>query len=289
MLSLATSDLIQACVGYTLEMNSLVGAAGSTPSRISCSATGFVITFMALVSIFHFTGLSIERYVMLAYPLRSRDWLRNRWMSLYIIIPSWIMGFLWALFPLIGWSSYQIQAKMSYRCSIDLSDETMNTKSFSYCILFFCFIMPLGFIAVSSTWTCREMRLRRVAAQRNNNTSFNTRRNQEVRNAVLVFALIAVFLLAWSPYAVYIFSRTLTGLRNDVFLSVSMSFAKSSTLYNPVIYLIFLKEFRAKCARVLRLRPEPDPGSTVPTIVFHRPSNPQCLETDDAIKYFYGS
>ena len=68
---------------------------------------GFCGTFFGLVSISHLIALSVERYYSVVSPYRSYAWSLRPLLSLYMVIPSWIYGLLWALFPLLGWSNYQ--------------------------------------------------------------------------------------------------------------------------------------------------------------------------------------
>ena len=61
--------------------------------------------------------------------------------------------------------------------------------------------------------------------------------------------LIATFLMAWTPYSVCVFVVTVNGHVPAGLLSFASVFAKSSTLYNPIIYSIFMKDFRDRCKR----------------------------------------
>ena len=43
---------------------------------------------------------------MMKFPLKGRAWSKEKKLSLYVIIPGWLYGFVWSSLPLCGWSSY---------------------------------------------------------------------------------------------------------------------------------------------------------------------------------------
>ena len=75
----------------------------------------------------------------------------------------------------------------------------------------------------------------------------DTRRNVERNYSVMSLIMIGTFLFAWTPYAVSVLYLTINGSTPKHLVTVSAVFAKTSSLYNPVIYCIFLEDFRNKC------------------------------------------
>lgn len=62
----------------------------------------------------------------------------------------------------------------------------------------------------------------------------------------MVVVMVISFLVCWVPYATvawYIFANRGTEF-GPVFMTVPAFFAKSSALYNPVIYILFNRQFR---------------------------------------------
>lgn len=251
MVSLAISDILQSVTGYPVEIYSLINT--TIIDQLSCKVAGFSITFLALVSISHLAGISIERAILLTFPWKAREWFANRWVSLYIIIPSWLYGFLWALFPLLGWSSYKREFNANHRCSIDLETPSNNSRTYAICLMCFCFLIPIVCIAVSSGFTLRELKRMRtqVGVLGINENQVVLRRKREVKHTVMALVLISTFIVAWSPYSACVFALTTKGKVEESLLTFSAIFAKTSTLYNPIVYSIFLKEFRSRCLRVL--------------------------------------
>lgn len=252
MLSLSISDILQTGVGYSTEIYAL--ATSSTISKDACKVAGFTVTFLALVSISHLVGISIQRTLVLRYPWKARKWIRRSSMSLFIIIPSWTWGLVWALMPLFGWSSYKREQNAHHRCSVDLSNTSRNVQSYGYALLAFCFFLPVVGIGTSSTLTIIEMKKMTRTGTFLGLENHSKRRSREIRQTVMAFVLVTVFLISWSPYAACVFMITFNGKVDDTLLTFSALFAKASVLYNPVIYFTFLKEFRHRCFYILGCR-----------------------------------
>ena len=141
LVSLALSDFLQAGTGYALQLY-----AYNTPSEIgtwACKASGFCVTFLSLVSISHLVALSCERYITVIHPYKAYVWFYKKKTSLYFIIPAWAYGFLWAALPLVGWSSYSREQGAEHRCNINLYTYDDHHLSYTYTLLFFCFVVPL--------------------------------------------------------------------------------------------------------------------------------------------------
>lgn len=265
MLSLAISDVIQACLGYSIEIYAHMS--GNVISNVQCQISGYTITFMALVSITHLVGMSMERFLLSTFPMKFREWFSNRRSSLYIIVPSWIYGFMWASFPLFGWSRYTREKNARQRCSIDLSSSTIKSRSYAFSLFLFCFILPIIIILTCSIIILRVLkkmtRQASVLGLREHHTGL--RRRREIKHTLMTFVLIAVFLVTWSPYASCTFVLTIHGEVQTILLTLSALFAKTSTLWNPIIYTIFLTDFRRRCLCLILCRPtkQTRPASTM--------------------------
>lgn len=261
MLSMAVSDLLQAILGYPVQIHAFIYE--EMMNEKFCAVSGFSVTFLALTSIFHFTGLSIERCVVIRCPLIARERLLNRKTSLCIIIPSWGCGLFWAILPLAGWSKYEVDKFGKRLCSLDLNDTVNNGRSFAFCLLVFGFLIPITIIGVTTTVTLVELRKFRcrVVTFGLSNDELNARRQREVQQTIMAFVMITMFLLAWTPYAVCVFMISYYGRVDDTMHTYAAVIAKTSTFYNPLIYILFLKNFRARIMMLFQCRN----GQVVPT------------------------
>jgi visual pigment-like receptor peropsin/c-opsin len=55
-------------------------------------------------------------------------------------------GFLWALFPILGWSEYALEGALT-SCSINWADRNSGVFSYVICIFIFVFAVPFSVIA----------------------------------------------------------------------------------------------------------------------------------------------
>lgn len=252
MLSLAIADIIRSGIGYPVEIDAINHS--KQINKISCKIAGFSTTFLGIVSITHLVGISIERCILINFPWRARDWFANKWIALYIIVPSWCYSFIWALMPLFGWSSYAREQGAKYRCSIDLSSSNKENSSYAYTLLVFCFVIPVLLIIISSALTIKQMgSMRRASVNIGMDAhASGLRRQQEVKHNIMAFALIITFFVAWSPYAACVLVMTIYGKVGETLLTFSVILAKTSTLYNPIIYIIFMRDFRLRCWSLFR-------------------------------------
>ena len=257
MISLSISDLLQTSIGYSVEIHSHY--TGRLISHTSCKVAAFSVTFLGLVSIAHLVGIAVERHIVLRYPVRMRTWVNNVTSSLYVIVPSWIYGLLWALFPLLGWNRYIRQPGTTHLCGLDMTNTGLQYTCFNYNLLFWCFVLPVLIIAYCSYHICRALRSRRSASILLNmgSTVIESRKKMERQQTVMSLVIIGAFLFAWSPYACCVLVLTAQGSLSGKLLDIASVFAKTSSMYNPIIYLIFVEDFRVRCKQFFGCGLEP--------------------------------
>lgn len=251
IISLAVSDLLQAGLGYSLEIYSFHYDTAML-SKIWCNISGFSITYLALVSICHFVGLSLERYLVLKYPLKARAWYARPWIGFYIIVPSWIYALGCSLPPLFGWSSYKRLNDATLMCQVDLISEDKHMQSYLWFLLTACFAIPLIFIVIFSILLLRQTRIVRheIATLGVDEKHLARRREGERKLAIITIIIVCVFVVAWAPYTACVFVYSAKSRVSDQLLFYSAIFAKMSTIHNPIIYSIFNKKFQDRCRRI---------------------------------------
>ena len=257
MISLAISDLLQASVGYSVEVHSYYMA--TSISSTSCKISAFSTTFLGLVSISHLVGIALERHIIIRYPIKMRDWLRCNALSLYVIVPSWLYGFVWALFPLFGWNRYMRVPHMKHSCGLDMTSTDLKYTSYTYNLLVWCFVIPIIIISYCTFHICKSLRSQRTFSIHLNlgDSVVESRKKMERQQTVTSLFIIAAFLISWSPYALCVLMLTAKNRLPDHLLTVATLCAKSSTFYNPIIYSVFVEDFRARCKCLFTCRKEP--------------------------------
>ena len=247
IVSLSISDLLQSGIGYSLEIYGFIKEEWVDDS--TCKGGGFAITFLALVSICHLVGISIERFAILRFPLKVRAWCANPKVALYIIIPCWSYAFVCSLPPLLGWSSYRRLKEGYFVCSVDLNSSDVRTESYLWFLLGTCFILPMLLLVGCSLLILREAnKITKEAIGLGITEQHAVRRRlDERKHALMVIAIISAYTISWSPYAICVCVLTAKGTVGDELLLFSAIFAKISTVYNPLIYSLFIKTFRERC------------------------------------------
>lgn len=173
--------------------------------------------------------------------------------GIHLALLAWGYAAFWSCSPILGWSSYVLEPSGN-RCTLDWTLKTSNAKSYVYSISIFCYVLPIIIHAVSFIIVKKVMKKhRRYCSKlygRRNSTTAHIKR-KERKSLALCFLMFGAFIMAWTPY-------TFVGLLSQHMilpvwcLDASAILAKSSTLFNPLIYCYkakfkhkrLLKEFK---------------------------------------------
>nr|XP_009679410.1 PREDICTED: opsin-3 [Struthio camelus australis] len=207
-----------------------------------------------IVSIMTLTVLAYERYIRVVHAkVIDFSW---SWRAITYI---WLYSLAWTGAPLLGWNRYTLEIH-GLGCSVDWKSKDPNDTSF---VLFFflgCLVAPVGIMAYCYGHILYAVRMLRCVED------FQTVQvikllKYEKKVAKMCFLMISTFLVCWMPYAVVSLLITY-GYSNLVTPTVAIIpsfFAKSSTAYNPVIYIFMSRKFRhcllqLLCFRLMRFQ-----------------------------------
>jgi len=145
-----------------------------------------------------------------------------------------------------------------YRCSFDTYSTTLNHKSYILAACFCTYLMPIIIIvgcyaAIVRTVFHHEDELRQQA-KRMNVTSLRTNEDQdavsaEIRAAKVAIVNVTLWIFAWTPFT----AISMLGTWHDnTFVTPLISelpivCAKTSALYNPIIYALSHPKYREVC------------------------------------------
>ncbi|XP_075072288.1 opsin-VA-like [Mixophyes fleayi] len=204
----------------------------------ACVLEGFAVTFFGIVALWSLSILAFERYVVICRPLGNLR-LRGKHSAIGILF-VWGFSFIWTIPPTMGWSSYTT-SKIGTTCEPNWYSGKMNDQTYIITFLTTCFVLPLMLIFVSYGKVMRKLRKVSDAQSRLGST-----RKPEKEVTRMVIIMILAFLICWSPYAA--FSILVTAhptIDLDPRLSaIPAFFAKTASMYNPVIYVFMNKQFR---------------------------------------------
>ncbi|KYO42267.1 opsin-VA [Alligator mississippiensis] len=237
IVNLAVADFLVSLTGGTISFfTNLKGY--FYMGRWACVMEGFAVTFFGIVALWSLALLAFERYIVICRPLGNIR-LRGKHANLGIAF-VWIFSFIWTIPPTMGWSSYTT-SKIGTTCEPNWYSGTYNDNT--YIITFFttCFIIPLLVILGSYGKLVRKLRKVSVTQGR-----LGTTRRPERQVTRMVVIMILAYLVCWSPYAA--FSILVTACPsmelNPCLAAMPAFFAKTATVYNPIIYVFMNKQFR---------------------------------------------
>lgn len=226
-----------------------------------CQYFGFMSSMAGYCSMVHITALAGEKLFTLKLSTSQE---LNKAKMLIILASLWLFSFLWALFPLIGWSSYTPEPGYA-GCSIDWYSNKMADKAFIVCLFVFFFFLPICFVVVCFTIIYFAVKkLADNAVQRWGTVSGPTQQTLRAKAKTIRMSLVMVlaFIFAWTPYAaVTLYSSFVAHDVSPTVAVIPAMFAKTSTLYNPIIYFFMYTKFRTAAKKMIMRRNVVAPGS----------------------------
>ncbi|KAE8604671.1 hypothetical protein XENTR_v10014780 [Xenopus tropicalis] len=234
LMNISLSDLMVCILGTPFSF------AASTQGHwligeIGCIWYGFVNTLFGTVSLVSLAVLSYERYCTM---LRSTEADLTNYKKAWLgILVSWIYSLVWTLPPLFGWSKYGPEGPGT-TCSVNWHSRDANNISYIVCLFIFCLALPFAVIVY-----CYGRLL--FAIKQVSGVSKSSSRAREQRVLIMVIVMVVCFLLCWLPYGVMALVATFgkPGIISPSASIIPSVLAKSSTVYNPIIYIFLNKQF----------------------------------------------
>ncbi|KAK0130814.1 Pinopsin [Merluccius polli] len=246
ILGLAVSDLMIALCGSLIV--TITNYRGSFfLGDAVCVFQGFAVNYFGLVSLCTLTLLAYERYNVICKPQAGfkLNMRRSRMGLLFV----WVFCLFWAVAPLLGWSSYGPEGVQT---SCSLGWEERSWSNYSYLILYtlLCFIIPVIVIIYCYAKVLKSMRKLNRSVELQGGHSCVEENERAIR---MVFFMITAFFVCWMPYTVLSVVVVVDPELHipPLLATMPMYFAKTSPVYNPIIYFLSNKQFRAAALEVL--------------------------------------
>ncbi|XP_061908127.1 opsin-3-like [Entelurus aequoreus] len=233
LLNISVSDMLVCACGTTLSFVSSLHHRWLF-GRLGCVWYGFINSCFGIVSLVSLALLSYERYsTLLVYNKQTLDYRK----PLFAVGGAWLYSLAWTLPPLLGWSSYGPEGTGT-SCSVAWTEPTSCSHSYIICLFIFCLGVP-----VLSMVYCYSRLLH--AVKQVGRIRHTAARRREFHILFMVVVTVGCFLLCWMPYGVVAMMATFgqPGLISPVASVVPSILAKSSTVFNPVIYILMNKQF----------------------------------------------
>ncbi|KAG7244649.1 hypothetical protein INR49_029668 [Caranx melampygus] len=231
--------LIMCAFGFTITITSAVNGyfiLGAT----FCAIEGFMATLGGEVALWSLVVLAVERYIVVCKPMGSFKFTSTH--AGAGVLFTWVMALACAGPPLFGWSRY-LPEGIQCSCGPDYYTLAAGYNNESYVIYMFVVHFFIPVFLIFFTYGSLVMTVKAAAAQQQESESTQKAEREVTRMCIL---MVFGFLVAWVPYATFagwIFLNK-GAAYTALTASVPAFFAKSSALYNVVIYVLMNKQFR---------------------------------------------
>ncbi|KAM7402146.1 hypothetical protein PAMP_017411 [Pampus punctatissimus] len=251
LVNMAVTDLGTAMTGGVLSVvNNAQGY--FSLGRTGCVMEGFAVSVFGITSLCTVALIAVERMFVVCKPLGQIIFQKKH--AVGGIALSWLWSLTWNLPPLFGWGRYELEG-VGTSCAPDWHNR--DPHNISYILTYFavCFAVPFAIILASYTkltWTLHQVS--KMACVEGGAVA-----KAEMKVASMVILMVLTFLISWLPYAGL---AMLVVYNPDVEIhplvgTVPVYLAKSSTVYNPMIYIYLNKQFRRFAVPFLLCGKEP--------------------------------
>ncbi|XP_049448245.1 pinopsin-like [Epinephelus fuscoguttatus] len=267
LVNISASDMLVCIFGTPLSFAASVRGRWLTGSY-GCRWYGFSNAFFGIVSLVSLSLLSFERYTVVLRSTQSdsSQYCRAR----LAVAASWLYSLVWTLPPLLGWSSYGPEGPGT-TCSVQWHQRSATARSYISCLFIFCLLLPL--LLMIFCYGRILLAVRGVARQVTMINQSSAER-RESRVLLMVVSMVTGYLLCWMPYGVVAMLASFgrPGMVPPVASLIPSLLAKTSTVLNPVIYVLLNNQFSRCFLYMIRCSSE-----APPTPVHHTLPSSRCV------------
>ncbi|XP_031572514.1 melanopsin-like isoform X2 [Actinia tenebrosa] len=253
VINLAVADLFIVLFGYPVAITANLSGMKLVSGESRCTWSAFVNGATGIASIAMLTEIS----VLMCYTITSvkpvvtrKDKFLSRKFTVSVLVGAWIYGILSMSPPLLGWSRF-VPGSAGISCGPEWGSSTIEALTYSIGLMFIGFFLPMTIILVSF------YRIYRFLSQSNVPTNLGilqSRHHQSQMKIVhMIIMTIVAFVISWSPYCAVslgaMFRRGHVLAHGEA--EIPELLAKSSVIYNPIIYMTMSKNFRKTVKRTI--------------------------------------
>ncbi|XP_037677686.1 long-wave-sensitive opsin 1 [Choloepus didactylus] len=239
LVNLAVADLVETAIASTISVvNQIYGY--FILGHPLCVVEGYTVSLCGITGLWSLAIISWERWLVICKPFGNMRF--DAKLALMGIAFSWVWAAVWTAPPIFGWSRYWPHG-LKTSCGPDVfsGDSYPGVQSYMLVLLVTCCVTPLSIIVLCylRVW----LAIRAVAKQQKESES-TQKAEKEVTRMVLV--MILAFCLCWGPYTFFAcFATAHPGYAfHPLVAALPAYFAKSATIYNPIIYVFMNRQFR---------------------------------------------
>ncbi|KAF7690339.1 opsin-5-like isoform X1 [Silurus meridionalis] len=214
----------------------------------TCIYYGWMGFFFGVASIATLTVMAVVRFTVSMKLHSHMEKITKRTVQVMLAL-TWLYALLWAVFPLIGWGAYGPEP---FGLSCTLAWAEMKEHSPSFVISMFAMNLAIPAVIIVFCYFGITLRLYFYYNSKENISIMQNKVKLQRRLMLIAVLISAGFIGCWTPYGIV--SLWSIYSNSSITPHVSMLpclFAKTSTVYNPLIYYIFSKSFKQEVKQLL--------------------------------------
>ncbi|XP_071341197.1 type-1 angiotensin II receptor A [Trachinotus anak] len=227
-----------------------------------CKASAGLVIFNLYTSIFFLTALSIDRYLAIVHPVRSRRFRTVVYARITCVV-IWLFAFVLSVPTALTRDVHNIKDSNTTVCGI-LHQHMENAKLKELLLAISLMKSLLGFLVpFIIIITCYCLIGRTLLGARHIQKSSRSRDDEVLR---MLAAAVLAFFLCWVPHQVFHFMHVLTQLTLvenctildiiDTAMPLTICIAYFNSCVNPIVYGFVGNNFRKNLLRLLRCSPD---------------------------------
>ncbi|MEQ2314953.1 hypothetical protein AMECASPLE_017235 [Ameca splendens] len=212
--------------------------------EIACQLYAMCGVLFGLCSLTNLTALSLVCCLKVCFPTYGNKFSPSH--ARLLVAGVWCYASVFAVGPLAQWGHYSAEP-YGTACCIDWHAPNQELLALTYivCLFVFCYALPCTIIFLSYSFILLTVRGSRQAVQQHVSPQTKTT-NAHSLIVKLSIAVCIGFLGAWTPYAAIAMWAAFGDAKSVPAAAFALAavFAKSSTIYNPMVYLLCKPNFR---------------------------------------------
>uniref|UniRef100_A0A2K6QBH2 G-protein coupled receptors family 1 profile domain-containing protein n=1 Tax=Rhinopithecus roxellana TaxID=61622 RepID=A0A2K6QBH2_RHIRO len=221
LVNLAVADLAETVIASTISVvNQVYGY--FVLGHPMCVLEGYTVSLCGITGLWSLAIISWERWMVVCKPFGNVRF--DAKLAIVGIVFSWVWAAVWTAPPIFGWSR-------AGSWLLGSSPPPHNSLCLGH--------LPLAALQPPTHCPC----LPQVAKQQKESESTQKAEKEVTRMVVVMFL---AFCFCWGPYAFFAcFAAANPGYAfHPLMAALPAYFAKSATIYNPIIYVFMNRQFR---------------------------------------------
>ncbi len=231
-----------------------------------CNLAGFCTMFCIFMSFHLLAALSIDRFILLTYPLRYKS-LMSFWRAVIIIVVAWVISFIIGILPFLGFGQHEFNRQFG-SCIPRFTGTNIKSDVANFYYIIFAgleALIPIVIIGITNVFTYRlvskflkknlkRKKIFRNAEELKTNSDEDKKYKHQQNQLVKVFGALCISnCVSWIPVVVvFAIGADALLVASNIPVSVYV-FGWSFYLVNPVVHPIiesfFVKDLRYQVNR----------------------------------------